>query len=279
MDVLSVSSLKGGVGKTTVALGLASAALAREQRTLVVDIDPQTDVTTGLAVAPGKALNIADVLRNPSPDVVRHAIVSSAWTEHRQTAVDVLVGSPRAIEFDVPAPRPRDIWRLDEALSLLENAYDVVIIDCPPSLNALTRNAWLASDRVLLVTEPSLFAVSAIGRALKAIDELSVDQQVPIKPLGVLINRFRKQSIEHEFRIAELEQLYPRQILDVRLPERASLQQAQGSAQPVHSWPSESGKKMAAQFDQLLDEFERAVKDDPSGHEHRKTTKGAKKSK
>ncbi|KAB1632995.1 ParA family protein [Pseudoclavibacter caeni] len=260
MDVLSVSSLKGGVGKTTVALGLASAALARGRRTLLVDIDPQTDLTTGLAVDPGSALTIADVLRNPSPDVVRQAIVSSAWTKDRALSVDVLVGSPRAIEFDAPAPRPRDLWKLDEALALIEDAYDIVIIDCPPSLNALTRNAWLASDEVLIVTEPSLFAVSAVGRAFKAMDELSEAQDVPVRALGVLVNRFRKQSIEHEFRVSELEQLYPRQLIDVRLPERASLQQAQGSARPVHSWPSESGKKMAAQFDQVLDIFEDAVR-------------------
>jgi chromosome partitioning protein len=255
-----VSSLKGGVGKTTVALGLASAALARGRRTLLVDIDPQTDLTTGLAVDPGSALTIADVLRNPSPDVVRQAIVSSAWTKDRALSVDVLVGSPRAIEFDAPAPRPRDLWKLDEALALIEDAYDIVIIDCPPSLNALTRNAWLASDEVLIVTEPSLFAVSAVGRAFKAMDELSEAQDVPVRALGVLVNRFRKQSIEHEFRVSELEQLYPRQLIDVRLPERASLQQAQGSARPVHSWPSESGKKMAAQFDQVLDIFEDAVR-------------------
>jgi chromosome partitioning protein len=255
-----VSSLKGGVGKTTVALGLASAALARGRRTLLVDIDPQTDLTTGLAVDPGSALTIADVLRNPSPDVVRQAIVSSAWTKDRALSVDVLVGSPRAIEFDAPAPRPRDLWKLDEVLALIEDAYDIVIIDCPPSLNALTRNAWLASDEVLIVTEPSLFAVSAVGRAFKAMDELSEAQDVPVRALGVLVNRFRKQSIEHEFRVSELEQLYPRQLIDVRLPERASLQQAQGSARPVHSWPSESGKKMAAQFDQVLDIFEDAVR-------------------
>lgn len=255
-----MSSLKGGVGKTTVALGLASAALARGRRTLLVDIDPQTDLTTGLAVDPGSALTIADVLRNPSPDVARQAIVSSAWTKDRALSVDVLVGSPRAIEFDAPAPRPRDLWKLDEALALIEDAYDIVIIDCPPSLNALTRNAWLASDEVLIVTEPSLFAVSAVGRAFKAMDELSEAQDVPVRALGVLVNRFRKQSIEHEFRVSELEQLYPRQLIDVRLPERASLQQAQGSARPVHSWPSESGKKMAAQFDQVLDIFEDAVR-------------------
>lgn len=255
-----MSSLKGGVGKTTVALGLASAALARGRRTLLVDIDPQTDLTTGLAVDPGSALTIADVLRNPSPDVVRQAIVSSAWTKDRALSVDVLVGSPRAIEFDAPAPRPRDLWKLDEALALIEDAYDIVIIDCPPSLNALTRNAWLASDEVLIVTEPSLFAVSAVGRAFKAMDELSEAQDVPVRALGVLVNRFRKQSIEHEFRVSELEQLYPRQLIDVRLPERASLQQAQGSARPVHSWPSKSGKKMAAQFDHVLDIFEDAVR-------------------
>lgn len=259
MDVLSVSSLKGGVGKTTVALGLASAALSKGLRTLIVDVDPQSDVTTGLAAAPSSGVSVANVLNQPRPETVRKAIVPSSWTLGKQASVDVMVGSPSAIAFDSPTPSSADIWHLDEALSLVEQAYDIVVIDCPPSLNALTRNAWVASDRILLVSEPSLFAVSAVGRALKAMQELGDAQNISVRPLGVLINRYRSKSLEHQYRVKELQELYPSIVLPMMLPERASLQQAQGAARPVHAWPSDSAEEAAKVFDQVLNRFLQAV--------------------
>src|SRR3954467_839799 len=97
--VLSVSSLKGGVGKTTVTLGLTSAAFAKGLRTLVVDLDPQSDVSTGLDINLPGHLNVADVLENPKEKIVRQAIAPSGWTKGSQGKIDVMVGSPSAINF------------------------------------------------------------------------------------------------------------------------------------------------------------------------------------
>src|SRR5690606_15525972 len=83
VHVLSVSSLKGGVGKTTVTLGLASAAFARGVSTLVVDLDPQSDVSTGMDINVAGHLNIADVLASPKEKIVRAAIAPSGWTRGR----------------------------------------------------------------------------------------------------------------------------------------------------------------------------------------------------
>ncbi len=80
VHVLSVSSLKGGVGKTTVTLGLASAAFSRGLRTLVVDLDPQADVSTGMDIQVAGHLNVADVLASPKEKIVRAAIAPSGWT-------------------------------------------------------------------------------------------------------------------------------------------------------------------------------------------------------
>ena len=145
MHVLSVSSLKGGVGKTTVTLGLASAAFAHGLRTLVVDLDPQSDVSTGMDIDVGGHLNIADVLASPKEKIVRSAIAPSGWTKGRPGKVDVLIGSPSAINFDGPHPSIRDIWKLEEALANVEADYDLVLVDCAPSLNALTRCAKTGS--------------------------------------------------------------------------------------------------------------------------------------
>ena len=120
MHVLSISSLKGGVGKTTVTLGLASAAFAKGLRTLVVDLDPQSDASTGMDIEIEGRLNIADVLANPKDKVVQQAISPSGWTQGHGGTIDVLIGSPSAINFDGPHPSVRDVWKLEEALATIE---------------------------------------------------------------------------------------------------------------------------------------------------------------
>jgi chromosome partitioning protein len=252
VHVLSVSSLKGGVGKTTVTLGLASAAFARGVSTLVVDLDPQADVSTGMDV-PVAAVNVADVLASPKEKTVRAAITPSGWTRGRGGVVDVMVGSPAAINFDGPHPSVRDIWKLEEALAHVEAEYDLVLVDCAPSLNALTRTAWAASDRVSVVTEPGLFSVAAADRALRAIEEIRRGLSPRLQPLGIIVNRARMQSLEHQFRIKELRDMFGPLVLSPQLPERTSLQQAQGAAKPLHVWPGESAQELAGMFDQLLD--------------------------
>lgn len=252
MHVLSVSSLKGGVGKTTVALGLASAAFARGLRTLVVDLDPQCDASTGLGAIGEFRETVADVLQNPKHNIVHRSIVSSSWGKVASGHIDVMMGSPRALVFDTPNPTIRDVWKLEEALSRVEKDYDLVIIDTPPSINGLTRTAWVASDRVLIVSEPSIFSVVAADRAMRAIDELSKGLTPRLQLLGVVINRYRPQSKEHEFRSHELSEMFQENLMQVRLEERSTMQQAQGAARPIHTWPGDQAAEIAKIFDEIL---------------------------
>lgn len=245
-----------------MALGLASAAFSRGLRTLVVDLDPQSDVSTGMDVNPEGFSHIADVLENPKEKTVRAAIAPSGWNQHHEGSIDLLIGSPSAINFDGPHPSVREIWKLEEALAIVEKDYDLVLIDCAPSLNALTRTAWAASDRVLVVTEPGLFAVSAADRALRAIEEIRRGVSPRLQPLGILINRTRPKSMEHQFRIRELKEMFGPLVLTPQLPERTSLQQAQGAAKPVHMWPGEAAQEMAGYFDQVLDRVMRSAEMD-----------------
>ena len=250
MHVLSVSSLKGGVGKTTVALGLASAALNRGLNTLVIDLDPQCDATSGLAAPSDQGFSVAEVLQTGKVTTLKRAIVPSAW--FRDSKMDVLVGSPRSLLLDNPAPSVNDVWKLEEVLVRIEEDYDLVIIDTPPSINALTRTAWVASDRVILVTEPALYSVIAADRARKAIQEISAKLSPRLQLLGVVVNRFRPQSHEHDYRIKELKELFGDQILMPYFEERAAVQQATGAARPIHSWPAEGAAEIARGFDWLL---------------------------
>ena len=247
MHVLSVSSLKGGVGKTTVALGLASAALNKGLNTLVVDLDPQCDATSGLAASNNNNASVAEVLQSPKLATIQKAIVSSGW--HQASKMDVLVGSPRSLLLDNPAPSVSDVWRLEEVLAQLEDDYDLVIIDTPPSINALTRTAWVASDRVLIVSEPALYSVIAADRARRAINEISAKLSPRLRLLGIVVNRLRPASHEHEFRLKEL---FGDQILMPHFEERAAVQQSTGAARPIHAWPAEGAAEIAKGFDWLL---------------------------
>jgi cellulose biosynthesis protein BcsQ len=262
VHVLSVSSLKGGVGKTTVALGLASAAFARGMRTLVVDLDPQCDATTGLGALGLFRETITDVLQTPKHNIVHRAIVASPWGEVRSGKIDVMVGSRTVSIFDTPQPKLRDIWKLEEALSKVESDYDIVIIDTPPSLNGLTRTAWVCSDRVLLVSEPSIYAVTATDRAFKAIEEIRRKLNTRLDHAGIVINRYQPENREHEFRVQELDKLFGERLFTTKIPERATVQQAQGAARPIHSWPGESAAEMSQIFDSVLNRIEESFKSD-----------------
>ena len=276
MHVLSVSSLKGGVGKTTVALGLASASLSRGLRTLVVDLDPQSDATTALGATRELKLSCAEVLKLPKHANVVRAIVASDWESPSAGTMDLLPGSPKVVEFDSPTPTKRDLWRLEEALSRVETDYDLVIVDTPPSLNGLTQLAWTASDRVLIVAEPSIFSVLAADRAMRAITEISKQTAGRLKPLGVLVNRYVPASKEHQFRLAELEQLFGSDLLSVAIEEHSAVQKAQGAARPIHSWPGEVAGNTAKSFELVLDQMFQSHRADNNMRSSKRSAKGLK---
>jgi chromosome partitioning protein len=271
-----VSSLKGGVGKTTVALGLASAALNRGLRTLVVDLDPQSDATTALGATRELKATCAEVLRLPKHANVHKAIVVSDWESLSGGVMDLLPGSPKVVEFDSPTPTKRDLWRLEEALSRVESEYDIVIIDTPPSLNGLTQLAWTASDKVLVVAEPSIFSVLAADRAMRAIAEISKQTAGRLQALGVLVNRYIPASKEHQFRFAELEQLFGPRLLSIAIEEHSAVQQAQGAARPIHSWPGEVASKTAENFEKILDKVFEAPSIELSSRSQKRDKKAAK---
>lgn len=253
MFTVSVCSLKGGVGKTSVTLGLASAALHTGVNTLVIDLDPQGDSTLGLLGEPAAGSDIAEVISSARTATVDRAIVPTPWSKDASSHVDIIAGTHRSALVDSPSPTPRELRRLRDALDRRSYQYDLVLIDCPPSLNGLTQMALAASDRALVVCEPGFFAVTAADRALKLAVEMNEDGLAPrLRPLGLVVNRYRPRSVEHQYRLAELRDLFGDLVLDPVIEERVGLQQAQGGAVPLHLYEGASGKRLTEDFDALL---------------------------
>lgn len=260
MQVVATLSLKGGVGKTTVALGLAGAAQQHGLRALVVDLDPQANATIALDVGPAAAA-IADVLDDPRRSVLEDAIAASGWGER----LDVLVGDERTERHNNPDPTGKQLGKLGQALDRLRTAadgsatddgdddpYRLVIIDCPPSLGQLTRSALATAHRAVLVTDPTMFAVSGVQRAFDAVQTERQRGNPDLQPLGVLINRVRPRNAEHEFRIAELRELFGPLVLSGVIPDRSAVQQAQGACLPIQRWDTPGAREVSAVFTTLL---------------------------
>jgi chromosome partitioning protein len=244
VQTVAVLSLKGGVGKTTVVLGLASAALRRGVRTLVVDLDPQCNATATLDPAETEA-NLVDVLTEPTLANLRAAVTPSPWGE----GIDVLVGSEDVEGLNHPEPGSRKLGKLAKALeqanSLLgadEPPYQLILLDCPPSLGQLTRSALVAADRALLVTEPTM----------------REEHNSRLQPLGVVVNRVRPRSHEHQFRVEELRELFGPLVMPVALPDRLAVQQAQGACLPIHQWNTPGAREVSLAFNLLLARIMRA---------------------
>jgi len=274
VQVVATLSLKGGVGKTTVALGLAGAAMHHGLRALVVDLDPQANATIALDTGPTTA-TVADVLDEPRRSVLERAITPSGWGP----GLDVLVGDEQTERHNHPDPSGKQLTRLSRAFQrlgdvhtgallthdpedlgddpddlddLANEPYRLVIVDCPPSLGQLTRSALAAAQRAVLVTDPPMFAVSGVQRAFDAVQHERQRANPDLQPLGVLINRVRPRNTEHEFRIAELRELFGPLVLSGVLPDRTAVQQAQGACLPIQRWDTPGAREVSAVFTTLL---------------------------
>ena len=245
MISVSVVSLKGGVGKTSVVLGLAGAAQAAGLRTLVVDLDPQAN--TSMILGSDQAdFTMNDVLADGGPGVIADAIQESGWGP----GVDV-VPSELTLERRNTDTGTRLEYRLSRAMEGVRG-YDLVLFDSPPALNSLAINGLTASDRALVITEPTVFSIVGAQKALDAIDVVRRNYNPRLRPAGIVINKARRSG-EHEFRIDEIRQSYADLVWLPAIPDRSVTFQAQGAFVPVQRWRSAAAEELRVVFADFLD--------------------------
>ena len=242
--VMAALSLKGGVGKTSVVLGLAGAAAERGLRVLVVDLDPQANATASLDPL-RTPYTTSDVLYDARTGVAADAIVSSGWSPAVR-----LLPSERALEHRATPVGTDSSMRLRRALTGVTDDFDVVLIDCPPSLGELTRNALHAADSALIVTEPSYFAVQGAEQALEAVSVVTDSANPNLRAVGIVANRVRPTLAEHIYRMDEMRAAFGDLVIG-GLPDRSAVQQAQGACTPVQRWESNGAADICRAFDLL----------------------------
>ena len=242
LRTLAILNQKGGVGKTTATLGLASAAAAAGRKILVVDLDPQAAATWVLGIDPGEAhASVADVLTTKHADLTT-IIQQSAWSSQ----IDVLPSASWLQEHEFGPPK-----RLRKALARVEADYEAVLIDCPPSLGNLTRSALTASRHALIVVEPSALGLRGIGGVADLIDDVWDTTNPDLELAGVMLNRVPAVSREAERRIDELAQIVGRTaIWSPAIPQRVVFNQSVGERRSIHSFASRATEPIAA-FDAL----------------------------
>jgi cellulose biosynthesis protein BcsQ len=257
---ISVLSLKGGVGKTSVALGLAGAAAKRGLKVLVIDLDPQGNATSILQGRHPRH-NAATVLAQPTAEALAGAATKTAWV-FKDGRVDVVGSDEELIRFDAWTGNRRFTPKLARAMKRLEG-YDVVIIDCPPSLGALTREALAASRLAVVVTTPSYFGAQGAERAISEINEIRSTVNPDLRFAGIVVNRLREKTEEHRYRKRELMAIHgPGARLKPAGPERVALQQAESTGEPISAVKSEGARDVAKVFDKQMARLIKMARED-----------------
>ncbi len=162
--VISVANQKGGVGKTTTAINLAASLAAIEHSTLLIDIDPQSNSTSGIGIEP------KSVSQSIYQILVDGVEASEAVIKTDLPYLDLIPSHINLVGAEIEMiDRPKRERILSEALESITDKYDFVIIDCPPSLGLLTINSLTASDSVLIPVQCEYFALEGLGQLLNTI--------------------------------------------------------------------------------------------------------------
>ncbi|MFQ5901348.1 MAG: ParA family protein [Thermodesulfobacteriota bacterium] len=246
--IISVANQKGGVGKTTTAVNLSASLAVAEKKVLLIDLDPQGNATSGMGITEKRiGRTIYNVLIEEVE--IEEVIISSPLPFlHLIPSNSDLIGAE--IEF-VDDPRREN--RLKNALDYIEDRYDYIIIDCPPSLGILTLNALTASDAVLIPLQCEYYALEGLSQLLKTIKIIKKRFNPSLYVEGILLTMFdSRNNLSHQV-AEEVISHFKGKVFETIIPRNVRLSESPGFGKPVIQYDIHS--KGAISYLQLAKEF------------------------
>lgn len=259
--IIAIANQKGGVGKTMVTAGLAEVLSHRlGKRVLLIDVDPQFNTTTALGVDDAE-FTLNDVLAGGDGGEIASGVMVDAavdagpnWQADSSKGQDWpplrVVASERALagrEQDQMMGREH---RLRIALEGATEDYDVVILDCPPSLGQLTINALVAADVALLVSEPRAASVEGLSEIVKTLGSVRQLFNPTLALAGIVVNRVNKRAVDQAYWIERLESDYSQQLISPYLPEREAAAKANSACVPLRNY-GPAGRELLDNLEQI----------------------------